>query len=150
MRVSSDRQHFWNVEHLNEVFQRRRSCKFLPEDLLVSPTHHEDIPLSSLSFTMCWLATIHPSWISVAIKDFPEVIQRQLLSWLPDSLVQELLPLLPGISIAKQRCSNFGAFYLLDMLSKNPSSRDYRRDISSSFAVQCYAVLFRNDKDDVD
>lgn len=91
---------------------------FLPEGLLVSPTHHEDIPLSSLSFTMCWLATIHPSWISVAIKDFPEVIQSQLLSWLPDSLVQELIPLLPGIPVAQQRCSNFGAFYLLDMLSK--------------------------------
>ncbi|EPP34874.1 hypothetical protein CP10139811_0658 [Chlamydia ibidis] len=90
---------------------------FLPEDLLVTSPHPEDIPLKSLSFTMCWLATIHPSWISLAMKSFPEQAQSQILAWLPSSLIQELSPLLPKIAIASKRCSNFGAFYLLDMLS---------------------------------
>lgn len=109
---------FGTLNILMKYSKEDNLANFLPEDLIVTPSHLEDIPLSSLSFTMCWLATIHPSWISVAIKECPPVIQSQLLAWLPSSLVQELLPLLPGISPASQRCSNFGAFYLLDILSK--------------------------------
>ncbi|SPN73939.1 hypothetical protein C10C_0796 [Chlamydia serpentis] len=92
--------------------------RFLPKDLLIKSPHPQDIPLKSLSFTLSWLPTVHPSWIATAMKDFPLEIQSQLLSWLPDLLVQEVLPLLSGIPVAKRRCAPFGAFYLLDMLSK--------------------------------
>lgn len=92
--------------------------QFLPGHLLLSSPHPEDIPLQSLSFSMCWLATIHPTWIHLAMQDFPAVVQSQLLAWLPDALVQELLPLSPDLTVASTRSSSFGAFYLLDMLSK--------------------------------
>lgn len=94
-------------------------AQFLPEHLLLDSPHHQDIPLQSLSFNMRWLATVHPSWISVAMKEFPPALQSQLLAWLPQPLTQELLPLLEAnVSPATQRCSDFGAFYLLDLLSK--------------------------------
>lgn len=94
-------------------------AQFLPEHLLLDSPHHQDIPLQSLSFNMRWLATVHPSWISVAMKEFPPALQSQLLAWLPQPLTQELLPLLDAnVSPATQRCSDFGAFYLLDLLSK--------------------------------
>lgn len=93
-------------------------ARFLPEDLLVSSPHSQEIPLSALSFSMRWLATIHPSWIAAAFKEFPKEIQSQLLALLPESLVQELLPLLPSITALPKRCSDFGAFYLLHMLSE--------------------------------
>ncbi|WP_100934296.1 hypothetical protein [Candidatus Chlamydia corallus] len=92
--------------------------RFLPKNLLVESPHPQEIPLKSLSYTMSWLPTIHPSWIAIAMKDFPSEVQGQLLAWLPDSLVQEILPLLSRISVATRRCAPFGAFYLLDMLSK--------------------------------
>lgn len=92
--------------------------EFLPGSLLLASPHPEDVPLQSLSFSMCWLATVHPTWICVAMTDFPAEIQRQILAWLPSSLTQELLPLLPGIGCAERRCSSFGAFYLLNLLSK--------------------------------
>ncbi|ANH78627.1 hypothetical protein [Candidatus Chlamydia sanziniae] len=92
--------------------------RFLPEYLLVKSPHPETISLKSLSFTMSWLSTIHPSWIALVVKELPSKIQSQLLILLPDNVTHELLPLLPGISIATKRCSNFAAFYLLNMLSK--------------------------------
>lgn len=93
-------------------------ASFLPEELHIPPVHREHIPPAALSFTMSWLAAIHPSWIGAALKECPPVIQSQLLAWLPPSLVKELQPFLAGVPIANRRCSSFGAFYLLDMLSK--------------------------------
>ena len=94
-------------------------AQFLPEHLLLDSPHHQDIPLQSLSFNMRWLATVHPSWVSVAMKEFPSAVQSQLLAWFPHPLTQDLLPFLEaGIVPASKRCSPFGAFYLLDLLSK--------------------------------
>ncbi|AAC68162.1 hypothetical protein FTN73_04520 [Chlamydia trachomatis] len=119
-------------------------AQFLPEHLLLDSPHHQDIPLQSLSFNMRWLATIHPSWISVAMKEFPPVVQSQLLAWLPLPLTQELLPLLDsGVTPATKRCLDFGAFYLLDLLSKKVRPPGITEEIflpASPFNAMLYYV----------
>ncbi|WP_213358267.1 hypothetical protein [Chlamydiifrater phoenicopteri] len=92
--------------------------QFLPEKLLIKGVHPQDIPLSSLSFNLRWLAAIHPSWIMMAMKEFPPFFQAEFLLLLPEQIVHKLQPYLPAQLPKIARCSDFGAFYLLDMLSK--------------------------------
>ncbi|WP_213318916.1 hypothetical protein [Chlamydiifrater volucris] len=92
--------------------------QFLPEKLLVKGVHPQDIPLTSLSFNLRWLAAIHPSWIVMAMKDFPSFMQAEFLLLLPDQITQKIHPYLSTQLPKVTRCSDFGAFYILDMLSK--------------------------------
>ncbi|WP_201456414.1 hypothetical protein [Chlamydia sp. 17-3921] len=109
---------FGTLDILMKHSKEDNLAKFLPDSLLVPSSHTQEIPLSSLSFSMRWLATIHPSWIAIAMKELPKEIQSQLLACLPETLVRELLPSLPNVTVAQKRCSNFGAFYLLNMLNE--------------------------------
>lgn len=91
---------------------------FLPEHFFKGSPLPENASLKTLSFSMQWLSMVHPSWIRVAMQEFPPVVQSQLLAWLPSHLAQEISSQLGGIPISQERCSDLGAFYLLDLLAQ--------------------------------
>lgn len=91
---------------------------FFPDHFFKEVPLPEDVSLKTLSFSMQWLSMVHPSWIRVALQTFPLEVQSQMLAWLPSYLAQEISAQLPGVPISQNRCSSFGAFYLLNLLAQ--------------------------------